>query len=227
MTTPGAMVSRASTSCAASRTRSNMTSPPPSSPPAAASVQRRAVVVSAPLVSIASIALATLKDRASAVPLAPLGKVSRVGAKRINLNIEEIKDILESDLSQGQYFINPGGLTTEIFADNCRFKDPTNDVVGLSRYLKALELLFDPSRSKVTLKSIRVSGPKQITAEWTLGGFLKFAWNPCVKTFTGKAIYTLNDEGLIQKQEQEWSKSAEEALRESFTPCRYDETLVV
>jgi hypothetical protein len=28
-----------------------------------------------------------------------------------------------------------GDLTPEVFADDCRFRDPTNDVSGLSRYL--------------------------------------------------------------------------------------------
>jgi hypothetical protein len=29
-----------------------------------------------------------------------------------------------------------GDLTPEVFDDSCRFRDPTNDVVGLSRYVK-------------------------------------------------------------------------------------------
>lgn len=36
--------------------------------------------------------------------------------------------------------------------------------------------------------------------------------------FVGHAIYTLNDDGLVQTQEQMWSKSAVTALQESFTP---------
>ena len=41
----------------------------------------------------------------------------------------------------------------------CRFVDPTNDVTGLSRYRKALTILFDPAQSEVRFKGIRISGP--------------------------------------------------------------------
>lgn len=42
-------------------------------------------------------------------------------------------------------------------ADDCRFKDPTNDVVGLSRYKQALGILFDPQYSIVKLLDIQAS----------------------------------------------------------------------
>lgn len=44
-----------------------------------------------------------------------------------------MQDILARDLRDGQYFVT-GDLTLEVFADDCRFRDPTNDIVGLSRY---------------------------------------------------------------------------------------------
>ena len=49
-------------------------------------------------------------------------------------------------------------------------KDPTNDVVGLSRYLAALQVLFDSERSAVSLDYIDVTGDQEITASWRLGG---------------------------------------------------------
>jgi hypothetical protein len=48
--------------------------------------------------------------------------------------------MLANDLAVGQYFVT-GNLTKELFADDCRFKDPTNDIVGLARYVK----VFSPS----------------------------------------------------------------------------------
>lgn len=105
-----------------------------------------------------------------------------------------------------------------MFADDCRFRDPTNDIRGLSRYVKALGLLFDASHSAVRLRSIRVTAPDTIEAEWHLGGYLKFPWHPRVEPFTGRTTYTLNDEGLVAFQDQTWDVSAFEALRESFTP---------
>ena len=66
--------------------------------------------------------------------------------------------------------------------------DPTNDVTGLSRYRKALTILFDPARSEVKLKQIRVSGPDSIEADWTLGGYLKLPWQPYIDTIDGHTV---------------------------------------
>lgn len=176
-------------------------------------LSRRAAVTSTALL-VASLML----QPAEAIPLAPLGAARSVGGSKLTgLTVQEVKDILERDLRDGQYFVT-GDLTLEVFADDCRFKDPTNDIVGLSRYKKALGILFDPQYSIVKLLDIRVTGPRQIEADWILGGYLRFPWNPRVEAFKGHAIYTLNDDGLVQTQEQMWSKSAATALQESFTP---------
>ncbi len=125
--------------------------------------------------------------------------------------------ILARDLQEGQYFVT-GALTTEVWADDCRFRDPTNNVVGLARYITALGLLFDPASSRVELLSAAVTGPREVTATWTLGGYLKLPWRPYVPPFEGRSVYTLNADGLIVLQDQTWSISALEALRQTFTP---------
>eukprot|EP00854_Cymbomonas_tetramitiformis_P006486 gene6486-7776_t len=122
-------------------------------------------------------------------------------AKRTGLSAAEIKDILSDDLTVGQYFVT-GNLTKEIFADDCRFKDPTNDIVGLARYVKALGVLFDPARSSVELLNIEVTGSGTVEADWTLGGYLVFPWNPKIERIQGHTVYSLNADGLIQTQEQ-------------------------
>ena len=90
---------------------------------------------------------------ALALPLAPLGKASsQIGGEKLTgLTPQQVADILARNLREGEYFIT-GDLTPEIFDDSCRFKDPTNDIVGLSRYVKALGILFDPGFSAVRLK---------------------------------------------------------------------------
>lgn len=37
--------------------------------------------------------------------------------------------------------------------------------------------------------------------------------------FTLLQVYSINSKGLVQKQEQQWSISAFEALRQTFTPA--------
>lgn len=158
-------------------------------------------------------------DTAQAIPLAPLGKGSDTigGPKLQQPSLKQVREILARDLAEGQYFVT-GDLTPEVFADDCRFVDPTNDVTGLSRYRKALTILFDPARSEVRLKQISISGPATVEADWSLGGVLKLPWQPHIKTIDGHTVYTVNADGLIQRQEQQWSISAWSALRQSFTP---------
>lgn len=132
---------------------------------------------------------------AAALPLAPLGRPGdrAGGPKRTGLSAEEVAAVLAQNLREGQYFVT-GDLTpevqreqtkilafcslprrgllgtlppfTQVFADDCRFRDPTNDVVGLSRYLTALGILFDASASAVRLVDIRVTSPNTIEADW-------------------------------------------------------------
>jgi len=76
-----------------------------------------------------------------------------------------------------------------VFADDCRFKDPTTDVAGLARYMAALDILFDPASSRVVLLECRATGPRQVTARWTLQGYLKFPWHPYVPPCTCPAAW--------------------------------------
>lgn len=164
-------------------------------------------------------------ERASALPLAPLGEVKRVGGdKRTDLTAEKVRDQLERDLRDGQYFVT-GNLTREIFADDCRFTDPTNDVVGLSRYLTALGLLFDPATSSVDLYDIKVTSPDTVEADWQLQGYLRFPWKPRVEPYSGHTVYSLDPETkLVRSQFQTWNISGAKAIAESFTPTTGPET---
>lgn len=198
---------------------------------AAPSVERRTLLALA--IGTASLqCILAQPPPSSSLPLAPLGKsppsssTANTSSKLTNLPPTQIASILSRNLSQGQYFIT-GDLEPAIFTDDCRFKDPTNDIRGLERYRKALSLLFDASFSRVALDTITVTGPREITAEWRLGGYLKFPWHPRVEPFKGRTVYTLNEEGLIEMQDQTWSISGAEALRETFTPTNGPFTDVV
>jgi len=65
------------------------------------------------------------------------------------------------------------------------FVDPTNTTVGLSRYIAALALLFDPETSFVKLLSIEPTGPRTVEATFQLGGYLRFPWHPRIEPVTG------------------------------------------
>ena len=179
-------------------------------------VRRRQVLLQTCLATLA------FPLQAPSTPLAPLGSVQNTGEKMTGLGVEQVSEILEKDLGERKYFIT-GNLTTGIFDDECRFRDPTNDIVGLSRYKKALDILFDPRNSTLDLISIGVVREEgkdpYIKASWTLGGYLKLPWNPYIRPFKGTSTYTLNEKGLISLQSQEWDISALDALIQTFTPA--------
>lgn len=157
---------------------------------------------------------------------------TRVGREKRRLGSalsrDEFVETLTADVRDRQYFVT-GRLTEEIFADDCRFADPTTDVVGLSRYLTALAFLFDPARSSVELlgelsSSELPGGGLEIVGRYRAQGYLRLPWNPKVAPYEGRIVWTVQGEdgspnaGLIVKQTQTWSVSGLEALRETFTP---------
>lgn len=157
---------------------------------------------------------------------------TRVGQEKRRLGSalsrDEFVATLTADVRDRQYFVT-GRLTEEIFADDCRFVDPTTDVLGLSRYLTALAFLFDPARSSVQLlgelsSSELPSGGLEIVGRYRAQGYLRLPWNPKVAPYEGRIVWTVQGDdgspnaGLIVKQTQTWSVSGLEALRETFTP---------
>lgn len=157
--------------------------------------------------------------------LAPLGKPEKSLKKSYNLPLEELRDRLTHDLlegysGQGGYFFT-GDISDDIFRDDCIFVDPTNRVSSLSQYRKALGILFDPKRSKIQIiEPLTVDSDKgEIRGKIRARGFLQFPWNPYTKAYESNIVYRIGDEdGLVYEQEQAWTKSASEALQESFTP---------
>ena len=139
---------------------------------------------------------------------------------------EEIVATLREDVATRQYFVTCE-LTEAIFASDCRFVDPTTDVRGLERYLRAVRALFDERRSSVRLiGDLRVVDATTIEGDYAAEGYLKLPWNPRVPRYEGHITWKLRpndgsaDAGLIVEQRQTWSISGGEALRETFTPGR-------
>lgn len=165
--------------------------------------------------------------------LAPLGPAN-AGAqfKSAGLSPDDMARRLANDLIRGAngnggYFIS-GDISQDLFRDDCVFEDPTNRVNSLSQYQKALTLLFDPERSTVELlgngltveRDGENNGLTTITGRLRSRGYLKVApWKPYVKAYETTIVYTLDpDTGLVARQDQQWSKDATEALKETFTP---------
>ena len=186
---------------------------------------RRAVLVGA-LVAVGSFVPARV--HASPTPIGLYQDPSRVqvGEEKVRVDGDAVLETLTRDVAERRYFVT-GDLTEEIFADDCRFIDPTTKVTGLSRYLRALRALFDPSRSEVELVgALRRTAPNVIEGDYRAEGYLKLPWNPRVPPYEGHIVWTIQPDdgseraGLIVEQRQTWNISSADALRETFTPSR-------
>jgi hypothetical protein len=155
--------------------------------------------------------------------LAPLGR-PRITEKTKGLTLEQLARRLEHDLvlgteERGGYFVT-GDISTDIFDDFCVFTDPTNQVSSLSQYQRALKILFDPESSNVELLDpIQVDpAARTLTAKIRSRGYLQLPWKPYISTYDSIISYSVDPDGLVTRQDQVWSKSATEALLETFTP---------
>jgi hypothetical protein len=101
-------------------------------------------------------------------------------------------------------------MSRSIYADDCRFRDPTTDVRGLKRYILAVSNLFEPSTSRAygRLLSIAIKSDKEIEIEWVLEGTLKLPWRPYIPPTRGTTTYSLNQDGLVAMHDETWSVSA-------------------
>mmetsp|Transcript_18697 Transcript_18697/g.24679 ORF Transcript_18697/g.24679 Transcript_18697/m.24679 type:complete len:239 (-) Transcript_18697:376-1092(-) len=153
------------------------------------------------------------------IPLVLTIAFASTADKSIGLSVDTIREIIEQDFKEGKYFVT-GKLTESIYKDDCLFIDPTTRVNSLEKYVKACEVLFDPENSQVDLLSLEIVDETHLFAEWRLGGYLKFPWNPYVPPFTGTTLYTLDNSGLISKHEETWSISALDAVKYTVQPTK-------
>ena len=137
-----------------------------------------------------SVLLGGAAPAARGIPLAPLGGIREVaGGKRTpdELTADVVKDALREGLAgPSGYFVNPDVMPTAVFADDAIFADPTNTVTGLSRYIKALGILFDTEASNASLIDIAVVDDVTIAGTYEASGTLKLPWRPCVRPYTGR-----------------------------------------
>jgi hypothetical protein len=169
----------------------------------------------------------SFRDYTKLAPLGPTSSQFPSSPKTYGLTLEQLASRLAKDLSEGSTgkgsYIISGDISQDIFRDDCVFQDPTNRVRSLSQYSKALEILFDPKVS-----TVEVLGPlsidkdqRTISGRYRSRGILKLPWKPYVKAYESDIVYCVDDDGLVYEQDQKWTKSASEALRESFTPSLF------
>ncbi|KAL7581429.1 hypothetical protein ACA910_022011 [Epithemia clementina (nom. ined.)] len=135
------------------------------------------------------------------------------------------------------YYIT-GRLNTTIYRDDCLFDGPDPDmpVRGLRKYLDAASQLFDPSKSRAELVSLRIISKndeikqqngksnddidtkERIEATWRMTGVLRLPWKPVLPEWTGTTTYHRDKDGLIYKHVETWDMSVPQAFVKTFWP---------
>ncbi|KAH9688231.1 hypothetical protein KPL70_015072 [Citrus sinensis] len=133
--------------------------------------------------------------------------------------IDDIVTILRSDY-ENAYFVT-GIFTSEIYAEDCIFEDPTIRFRGTELYSRNLRLLVPffeyPSIGLQNIKKGFNSDRNFLLATWKLRTYLKLPWKPLI-SIDGSTVYELNDELKITRHAESWNVSALEAVGQIFTP---------
>ncbi|KAL9450747.1 hypothetical protein AB3S75_012474 [Citrus x aurantiifolia] len=151
------------------------------------------------------------------------GRLDRVSYKQkdeiLVSGIDDIVTILKSDY-ENAYFVT-GILTSEIYAEDCIFEDPTIRFRGIELYSRNLRLLVPffeyPSIGLQHIEKGFNSERNFVLATWKLRTYLKLPWKPLI-FIDGSTVYELNDEFKITRHAESWNVSALEAVGQIFTP---------
>ena len=128
-----------------------------------------------------------------------------------SISIHELREIVQKDFVQNQYYVT-GRLSPAAYTENCQFKDPTTNVKGVQPYTSAVAKLFDASKSKAELISLKIADPNTLVLRWRLAATLNFPGGPAIKPYTGTTKYVTNESGLICQHLEQWDISAFDAF---------------
>jgi hypothetical protein len=98
------------------------------------------------------------------------------------------------------------------YSNNVEFIDPLNTLVGIDKYQNNVDMLagrnsfgsFLFKDASISLHNVKRLSNNQLQTRWTLQVTVKsIPWQPRPR-FSGVSIYTLNEEGIIIRQEDYW-----------------------
>lgn len=153
-------------------------------------------------------------------------KLNRI--KYRGLSLERLRDYVLDDwrADTGKGYYVTGKLTTAIYRDDCWFlgPDPDMPIHGLRKYVGVAAHLFDYDASFASLDSLEIVPENRdyasgkLVATWTLGGILRLPWKPRLPTFSGRTVYHIDDDGLIERHEESWDCSVMRAFCHTLFP---------
>jgi len=179
--------------------------PQPKEPAEYSPLARRQILAAAAMLAVPL--LPTLPAAAGAAD----SPSNRAGAeapppKLTGLSPQQLADRIRDDFVNKQYYVT-GNVSSEIFADDCLFTDPTIKVTGWKFYSDAVKTLFDADQSRADLISLDVVDG-DVILKWRLEGIIKpWPGHPAIKPYTGATRYVQNSDGLIAKHLETWDTS--------------------
>lgn len=119
----------------------------------------------------------------------------------------ELEKVLRKEYGS---FFSP--MFKQYYSNNVEFIDPLNTLVGIDKYQQNVDMLAGRTTlgnllfkdATISLHDIEVLSRNKLQTRWTLQVTVKsLPWQPRPR-FTGISVYTLNDNGIITKQEDYW-----------------------
>ena len=119
----------------------------------------------------------------------------------------ELEKVLKKEYGS---FFSP--MNKQYYAKNVEFIDPLNTLIGIDKYQQNVDMLAGRTTlgnllfkdATISLHDIEILSRNKLQTRWTLQVTVKsLPWQPRPR-FTGISVYTLNDNGIIIKQEDYW-----------------------
>lgn len=119
----------------------------------------------------------------------------------------ELEKVLRKEYGS---FFSP--MSKQYYSNNVEFIDPLNTLTGIDKYQQNVDMLAGRTTlgnllfkdATISLHDIEVLSRNKLQTRWTLQVTVKsLPWQPRPR-FTGISVYTLNDNGIITKQEDYW-----------------------
>eukprot|EP00798_Chlamydomonas_sp_ICE-L_P010400 gene10400-8347_t len=167
---------------------------------------RTSAVISSRARVVQPLRAATAEARPSPMGSAAVGGLDPVKARsqedRRKLVLDESAVFLTSELEK---IFSTGDITPYRYAENIRFEDPITSTNNLNGYMLNMKMLNTLFNCKFELYSMKVTGPDEVTARWSMTmDFWLLPWKPTL-SFTGDTKYTVDsDTGTILAHIDTW-----------------------
>eukprot|EP00468_Gymnochlora_sp_CCMP2014_P002752 CAMPEP_0167748276 /NCGR_PEP_ID=MMETSP0110_2-20121227/4751_1 /TAXON_ID=629695 /ORGANISM="Gymnochlora sp., Strain CCMP2014" /LENGTH=447 /DNA_ID=CAMNT_0007633279 /DNA_START=217 /DNA_END=1560 /DNA_ORIENTATION=- len=126
--------------------------------------------------------------------------------KLTGVSVQEMSNRIAEGLKEYSWFVT-GQVDSSLFADDFKFSDPSITTDSLPEYARGVSRFFSQDDDGARMEVISVYPRNQSAIEvcWYLEGRVNIPGRPRIKPYIITTTYRLNEEGLINYQEDEFS----------------------